>query len=142
MKIETKRTYRHLRRRQRKQRQFQIVTYRVTTMTGAPKNKSDHGRMRCPTSLYRTRTKHSSPTGNRTLASRVTGGDTDHYIIKDISKRAAMQIYKHIESQYFSRIHCKNQSEPRCRFSVCPASAMVFSRPNTLCLTLMTVRFQ
>ena len=28
--------------------------------------------------------KVTSPTGNRTPASRVTGGDTDHYTIEDI----------------------------------------------------------
>jgi hypothetical protein len=27
----------------------------------------------------------TSPTGNRTPASRVTGGDTDHYTIEDLS---------------------------------------------------------
>jgi hypothetical protein len=28
--------------------------------------------------------KSNSPTGNRTPASRVTGGDTDHYTIEDL----------------------------------------------------------
>ncbi len=30
--------------------------------------------------------KKFSPTGNRTPASRVTGGDTDHYTIEDLYK--------------------------------------------------------
>ncbi len=30
--------------------------------------------------------KKFSPTGNRTPASRVTGGDTDHYTIEDLMK--------------------------------------------------------
>ena len=31
--------------------------------------------------------KKFSPTGNRTPASRVTGGDTDHYTIEDLILR-------------------------------------------------------
>ena len=38
--------------------------------------------------------KKSSPTGNRTPASRVTGGDTDHYTIEELITSEVLQDFK------------------------------------------------
>ena len=53
----------------------------------------------------------SSPAGNRTPVSRVTGGDTDHYTTEDLKKVCKLSNISTVNTSYTVHISTENSNE-------------------------------